>query len=348
MDPKNIKTALAVSQGDFRAPLQRDSDNAPAGIILAANEQSTFTQSHFSEALTGYIAGYPEDSGLSELLDFIAPPVQVARRFEYRKSEKARGLAESDDVRALDGEFKEVTSYGKLESSRTLNKGLTYKIDRDRFPATEGFEQAVIAWLRNILLRQEVLRSLALLSAAAKVVNVDWTTASDPDADLLMAVAGAADADGLEKNVGIIGQTMLMRRKLVYQGKANNSALVARSSLSISDLAEYLELEELRKISARAKIGASYPPIYRNSAIFYNALSSPMIDDPSHIKRAWSPCEGGGMWRVFREERGPKILAISLEHYSQLLAPFTGGIVMVSDAGSAETPKPPTTKAAKK
>ena len=69
-----------------------------------------------------------------------------------------------------------------------------------------------------------------------------------------------------------------------------------------------------------------------------------MIDDPSHIKRTWSPCEGGGMWRVYREERGPKTLALSLEHYSQFIAPFTSGVVMVTDDGSVETPKPPTTK----
>lgn len=342
MDPKTIQAALAAGTGDLRAPLQRDGQNAPTGVVLAANEQSTFAQSHFSEALTGYIAGYPEDTGLQELLDFISPPVQVGRRFEYRKSTKSRGLAESDDVRALDGQFKEVTSYGALENSRTLNKGLTFVVDRDRFPATEVFEQAVIAWLRGMLYRQEILRGLALLAASATVHNVAWTTASNPDSDLALSIAGGADVDGLEKNVGVVGATMLLKRKLIYLGKADNSAIVARSALSIGDLAEFLELEELRKISARQKSGATYPPIYRNSAIFFNALQSPMIDDPSHIKRAWSPVEGGGMWRVYREERGPKLLALSLEHYSQHIAPFTSGVVMVTDANSAATPAPPT------
>lgn len=343
MDSKTIQKALAASVGDIRAPLPQDGQNAPAGVVLAANEQSTFSQSHFSEALTGYIAGYPEDEGLQKLLDDVSPPVQVPRRFEYRKSTKVRGLAESDDVRALDGQFKEVTSYGSLESSRTLNKGLTFIVDRDRYPGNEQFEQAVIAWLRGMLLRQEILRGLALLSASATKHNVAWTTASNPDSDLALAIAGAADVDGLEKNAGLIGSTMLLARKLIYLGKENSSALVARSSMSLADLAEFLELEDIRRISARQKSGGSYPPIYRNSAIFYNLLKSPMIDDPSHIKRAWSPVEGGGMWRVYREERGPKILALSLEHYSQHIAPFTSGVVMVTDTNSGQTPAPPKT-----
>lgn len=314
-----------------------------AGLVMAANEQSSFAQTHFSEPLTGFAAGLPDDQGLQELLDFIAPPVQAPRRFEYRKSTTARFLAESDDIRAIDGGFKVVTTSGQIENSRTLNKGLTYLIDRDRIPAdVPNFEQSAVAWLKGMLLRQEILRALAGLVAAATTKNVAWTTASDPDADMLLAIAGAADADGLEKNRGIAGSTLLLKRKLVYQGKVDNAALVARGALGLADLAEYLELEELRKISARQKSGTSYPPAYRNSAIFYNAVQSPMIDDPSHIKRVWSPVEGGGMWRVYREERGPKIIAISLEHYSQIILPFTTGIVRVLDANSAATPTPPT------
>ena len=194
-----------------------------------------------------------------------------------------------------------------------------------------------------MLLRQEILRALAGLVAAATTKTVAWTTASDPHADLALAIAGAADVDGLEKNRGIIGSTMLLNSKLVYQGKANNSALMARGAMGLADLAEYLGLEELRKISARQKSGSSYPPIYRNSAIFFNAVQSPMIDDPSHIKRVWSPCDGGGMWKVYREQRGPKVVALTLEHYSQIILPFTTGISRVLDSNSAATPTPPTT-----
>lgn len=321
-----------------------DSKAAQAGVVMAANEQSSFNQTHFSEPLTGYVAGLPDDTGLQELLDFIAPPVQAPRRFEYRKDETARGLAESDDVRAIDVAFKEVRSAGKLENSRTLNKGLTYLIDRDRIAVdVPNFEQSAIAWLRGMLLRQEILRGMAGLVAAAVTKNVAWTTASDPDADMLLAIAGAADVDGLEKNRGIAGGTLLLKRKLIYQGKVGNSALVARGALTMQDLAEYLMLEEFRKISARQKSGTAYPPVYRNSAIFYNATPSPMIDDPSHIKRVWSPCDGGGMWKVYREERGPKLVALTLEHYSQLILPFTIGITRILDANSAATPTPPTT-----
>lgn len=311
------------------------------GVVVAANEASTFQQSYFSEPLTEFAAGLPDESGLEALLDFVAPPVQTPRRFEFRVADRGRYLAEDDDVRALDANFREITAHGKLENGRTLNKGLTFLIDRDRIPAdAERYEQSIVQWLWNMLLRQEIIRGLGGLAAAATKVNVEWLTDSDPDADMLMAIKASNEANGLEKNRGLMGSTLRLVRKLVYQGKVG-TALAARANLSDADLAEYLELEELRKLSVRGKSGSAYPPIYRNSAFFYNASQSPIIDDPSHIKRAWSPCDNGAKMKVYRQERTEKIVAISVEHYSQILLPLTAGITQVIDASSATTPTPP-------
>lgn len=321
------------------------SASAPLGMVLAANEQSTFQQTHFSEALSAYAAGIPDSDGIEDLLNFVSPPIPVPRRFEFRRNVKGRFLAEDDDVRAIDGQFREITSYGKLESSRTLNKGLTYLIDTDRIPAdVDAFEQSVVAWLWGMLLRMDLLRALNGLSQAATKVNVAWTGAKDPDADMLRELARSADVNGLERNRGLMGATMRMNRKLCYQAKDKSSALVARANMTDAELADYLELEELRKLSARMKSGTLYPPLYRNSGLFWNAVQSPIIDDPSHIKRCVSPCSNGAMRQVYREQRGPKIIAISVEHYSQHILPFTEGILQVIDANSATIPAPPSTE----
>ena len=74
--------------------------------IISANE-NRFTAGNYSEALTAFTVGWRDPENIAELLDFIAPPVPVGRRFEFKRSDNAQAFySENDDVRAVGAEFK--------------------------------------------------------------------------------------------------------------------------------------------------------------------------------------------------------------------------------------------------
>ena len=67
------------------APLGIQADGKEANGVVALANESAFQGSFFSRPLTDFAVGYTsQEEPLQELLDFIAPPVQVPDRlFQY-------------------------------------------------------------------------------------------------------------------------------------------------------------------------------------------------------------------------------------------------------------------------
>src|SRR5688572_11109262 len=76
------------------------------GRLIAANA-SLFTESYFSEKLTGFAVGFRDPNNIEATTDFFAPPVQTTRRFEYAAFTNAEEfLSDGDldsDLRAIKG-----------------------------------------------------------------------------------------------------------------------------------------------------------------------------------------------------------------------------------------------------
>lgn len=51
--------------------------------------------------------------------------------------------------------------------------------------------------------------------------------------------------------------------------------------------------------------------------------------DPSTLKRFWSPCDGGEMFRIYRDEKA-KWVDITVEHYSNIVNTVAGGAKALS------------------
>src|SRR5688500_17938759 len=86
--------------------LAADNGHNPAGQICLANE-ARFTSACASEALTAYSVGWTDQNNIEKTLDFLFPPVQVTRRFEFKKADNAESfLSEADDIRAIGADFK--------------------------------------------------------------------------------------------------------------------------------------------------------------------------------------------------------------------------------------------------
>ena len=63
-----------------------------------------------------------------------------------------------------------------------------------------------------------------------------------------------------------------------------------------------------------------------NLVLMYNALDGATTEDPSNIKRFWSPCDNGQELMVHRWDIGPKKMAIAVEIYELLKLTSTLGI----------------------
>ena len=103
------------------------SAKAENGHISLANE-SAFQNAFFSKPLTDFALGYQnQEEPLQELLDFIAPPVQTTRLFQYdvQNGKVAfEAAAKGEDERAVMGEFKVVDWMDGKATGSTKSKGL--------------------------------------------------------------------------------------------------------------------------------------------------------------------------------------------------------------------------------
>jgi hypothetical protein len=95
----------------------------PSGQICLANE-ARFTSSYASEPLTNYATGWTDTNNIEKTLDFLFPPVQAPRRFEFKKADNTEAfLSETDDLRSIGADFKHVEYKGTTALNKTINKG---------------------------------------------------------------------------------------------------------------------------------------------------------------------------------------------------------------------------------
>lgn len=297
-------------------------------IVVAANA-SLLTQGTFQEALSSYALGWKDPDMLDELLAFLAPEVPVGSQlFQFAKGVNAEAfLSESDDIRAIGADFKRVQYSQEMQTSNTQNKGLTVYVDLDQVRNLLNWEQLYTAMLLRRLTRNEIRRAWALLVAAATPVEKTWDSKADPDMDLDDAIEAAADKTGLQPNRCVFGRTAWSKRKKAYRAQDNAGAMVS-ARMSPSELADELALDEVRVSRERYQTGAASKGklLTHNLALVFNAMASPMPEDPSSIKRFVSPTTEGGKIRVYRQELSAKIVAITVEHYSRILVTDANGV----------------------
>lgn len=304
-----------------------------SGQIALANE-AAFSGEFLSQPLMDYIAGPVGDvQKLEALLEAIAPGVQTARKFEFRvNNEDAAFLAlENDgDVRALGSEFRRLRAPGSSQVSKTLSKGLTYLLDQDELEEDALAEERIAARLKAILLRSEIIRATNALAAAADNKAVTWggDSGTDPDADLLEAVIAAGDDAGLNPNRILIGATAWQKRIRAHRG-TNTAGGFASSGMTPEALAAYLAVDSVVVSNERYAVGpgkAKANVLSTNLALLYNARPGIGRDDPSSVKRFWSPM-AGAEWAVYRREVGTgSLIEITVAHRSQIVLTADKGI----------------------
>ncbi len=299
--------------------------------VVAANE-SRFDQAHYSEALTAFTVGWNDPENLRGLLDFIAPPVPVGRRFEFKRASNAEAFySETDDVRAIGSPFKRVEYTGETVDSKTLNKGLTMRVDHDE-AVGEDWQERYVQVLLQRLYRNELRRAIAALDAAANSTNATWDSDANPDADLRAALIRGANGAGLRPNRVLFGESAWDIRASAYEGQLTAGAQGA-VVLTPEALALKMFVDDVRVISARYQSTASVKAAIGTSSVYtFFAQEALSKDEPSNLKR-FVTLSDNGQFRVYVEESA-KFTDLTVEHYSTVVATSDLGIeeLAVSDS----------------
>lgn len=304
-------------------------------IILANSD--AYNSSAFSQELTGYAAGYKAPD-VTEALDFIAPPVPVpSKRFEFTQFGEGDLVVDTDDERAVYGNFKVVRSSGKLVTERLVARGLTLLLDQDEISA--NYEQRAVERLKRRLLRNELVRAAQMLAKAATNSAKKWmasgTGKSTPDGDLMDLVKSVADAGGMHANRILCGeQAWAYRYAAMVASEAPGEG--ASAKLTPEQVAQFLGVEEFKVSKERYETTDSSDgskkkanAVSANTVFAFNASKGVDVDDPSTFKRFHL----GDGFKVFVEDKG-YMRAITVSHYSLLAQTGVGACksITVSNA----------------
>lgn len=306
-----------------------ESGKLAPGRVALANE-GAFNAAFLSQPLTDYAIGWKtEDNKLEELLEFIAPGVRVPRKFEYRVGNNAdafAAVADGSDVRSLYGEYKLVKTTAGTTNGKTVSKGLSTLLERDEEREVPNAREGKVAWLKRMLLRAEVIRAVSLLNTAATNSAKTWTgsNGSLPDTDLMAAIDAFGDAVGIDANRVLLGSSAWTKRIGAYASKeAKNFVPPA----TLQGLADFLGVEKVVKSSERYTTGSGKSKLVTADCAFvFMGMAGATSEDPSTLKRFWTPKEGGE-WVVYVDEKySDELIKITVAHTSQIALTCSTGV----------------------
>ena len=309
--------------------MQEDTVVRPTHGLVAFANAASFQNTHFSEAMTTYARGWRDPSNLKAMLDFLFPPVQVPRRFEFRQAdEHADFLYETDDSRGVGADFKRVAYKGSIQNSKTVNKGLTVFVDLDEVQGQTNWEQEYTARLLKRCVRNDLYTAIAALIAGTSLTNSNWAAnGADPDQVLLDLCEASGDLMGFNPNrLGFFGNAWVKRlaavRKLTTEGGKASAMLTTPTQV-----AQFCGMEMGMDINARVSSGTAKSKVGGgNYVIAFSAEDGSSPDDPSHTKRFWTPCADGTEYRVYVRQVTEKLMAITIERYNRFVVTSTVGL----------------------
>jgi len=323
----------------FESPIAPVGSAGTAGVLALANE-NRMEAANYSEAVTNFVLGVlgTDLVGLQAELDFIAPPVRTARRFEYKTAPSGLSfLADQEDERAIGAEFRRLEGKGASVNSKTANRGLSYTLDRDEM--VEGSIEQTAKWLTAILMRNDIRRGVSVLAAAATAGSgtstPSFTSATDPDGLVETQLLAAHTARGLYPNRILYGITAWAYRKAAYRASTKAGSL-ALAGMTPADVAGVLGVDKLsisKQVYKATEKGAKAAIV--GAYIFaYYADDVVSKEDASNIKRFWTPCSGGEQFRVYVDESKAKTVEVIVEQYSTIAATDSVGVRQLTAANS--------------
>ncbi len=319
------KTLIAPAPQDFFTPLGIDLGEGrnPHGLICAANE-ARFTSGHYSEPLTAFTVGWRDPEDIDALIQRLFPEIAVSRRFEFKKAVNAEAfLSESDDIRSIEAPFKRVEYKGSSVNEKTINKGLTTRIDFDQTDDVEGETTLATGRLMQRLLRNDLRRGLALLEANDNSSGDIYAATTNPDGKVRAQLISSTNTTGIRPNVVVFGEAAWELRLDAYEDPARVQP-TTRADKTKAELASYYMVDVVEVVKARYQSTATVKVVIFPSSVYaYLAIQGAGKDDPSAVKRFTSKSRGGQRFGVYVVEH-EKYRDVSVEMYSNIVATGLG------------------------
>jgi hypothetical protein len=322
MSLKDTAAAISAALGMAMIHQAVEAQVMQHGKLYAANE-AMFSASHLSEPLTTYTTGWRDSQPLEELINFIGPPIEVARRFEFLKAVNGElfvAMDEEEVVRAIGADFGEVKFSGERVDSSTRNKGLSIRVDHDRVDRRRaGWQQKFVDLLMRRLKRTDARAAiLALQSATGNATPEVWGTTLPLD-DLRSYYDAAALTSGMEPNKILFGRPAWTILRNAYQN-SDKSGGFANVAVTVDDIAQEIGAErgyiagQMYQSSNAAKSRLIGAEVY-----LFNSMDGQSEDDPSNVKHFVSMTDAGTLYAVYIQEF-PKYTVITVEHYNRWYA----------------------------
>lgn len=314
-------------------PIHSGMGDVPIGTIALVNE-SRLVGANYSEGLTAFTVGYRDPENLLAAVDYVAPPVPVGRRFEWKRADESQDyMTEVDDLRSIGAGFKRVEYSGTTQLGKTRNRGLMIVLDRDEDGGAVS-EESQVAMLMQRIIRNKYRRTMTALQGMSGGTATIFSSVSQPDELMRTALATGQEASGIYANRGLIGLAGWNLRKAAYAPQ-NNAGGTASYRATRVEVADDLGLDDLRTDRALYQSTKTAKARIVGSNFFgFTARDGIGKDDPSNLKQFYTPLAGGegGRWRVFRKVTGPadKFVEITVEHFEEITGTSTIGVVRLN------------------
>jgi hypothetical protein len=308
--------------------------------IMSMSNEERFTASYFSTPLTAFTVGWQDPEDLESLIEFVAPKVVAPRRFEYKLAiNKESFFSDLDDERAIGSEFPRVEYRGLSNYSKTINRGLKYRIDIDEEGAGIINEQLIVGRLLQRCRRNQWRRASAALIALTSLLNtaVTWTYNSSSNPTPQPVEDMRAQLQRAQLTSGVFPNRMLsdlISWNLALSGYSHQltAGAIASYDMTPDDIVAKLMLDGFMVAKAiytsavgqQSNLNGTKSYVYPSNVTAFYGQNNPGLDDPSNFKR-FTTAAGDGDFRVFRQQQGPKFVDITVEYYDNILNTATVG-----------------------
>ena len=300
-----------------------------------ANE-TQFNQNYYSSELTQFANTSQGNEDIEKAMNFAAPIVFTARRFEYKKiANDDTFFSESDDIRTVGSSFKHIDFNGETAQAKTFNKGLTIRVDADDI-AGGDWEARYVYALKNSLCCNEYRRTIKAFVETIKAAQRKakkqlfepnaWSDEAQPDADIRKAVLTARSEYGFSPNRLLFSEDAWFLRQDCYASQDNAGARIA-AELPREALAEKLLVENVQLIK-QVHLGLQGRELEGNEIFAFYAQNGLLKDEPSAVKRFVTPFEDGHLFHVYVEPH-TKYTDITVEHYSNIVVTSGTNILQI-------------------
>ena len=306
-----------------------------------ANE-AHFNKDYYSAELTQFANTSQGTEDIEKALNFAAPTVLVARRFEYRKiANDDTFYSENDDVRAVGAGFKQIDFNGETVQAKTFNKGLTIRVDTDDITGGDWEARYVYA-LKSRLCRNEYRRAIKAFVETIKAAQKKnkkqlfepeaWSgEKAQPDSDLTKVIEASHSEYGFAPNRLLFSEGAWYLRQRCYASQNNAGAHIA-AELSRTALAGKLLVEDVQLIK-QLHLGLQSKELTGDEIFAFYAQNGILKDEPSAIKRFITPFEDGHLFHVYVEQH-TKYNDITVEHYSNIVVTSATNILQIKVKGA--------------